>query len=117
MHYKKKGYTLSALTKGKLVEKPATEGGIALKKIRTKKLRKVNDKTLLVTVDIGQVKNMGYWRCPDGSEIEPFEFWRVPKLREINKTVFDPISFEVYKKTQKEKLELKNAKERYKANR
>ncbi len=48
---------------------------------------------------------------------EAYEGLRIELQREINKTVFDPISFEVYKKTQKEKLELKNAKERYKANR
>ena len=43
-------------------------------KIQTKKLKFVNDKTLLATVDIGKGFNMGYARCPDRSEIKPFEF-------------------------------------------
>jgi len=43
-------------------------------KIRTKKGRVVNEKTLLVTVDIGKVMNMGYWRCPDKTEVKPFTF-------------------------------------------
>lgn len=44
-----------------------------MKKIRNKK-RIVNQKTLLVTADIGKEKNYGYMRCPDGTEIEPFAF-------------------------------------------
>jgi len=43
-------------------------------KIRTKKGRVVNEKTLLVTVDIGKVMNMGYCRCPDKTEVKPFTF-------------------------------------------
>lgn len=42
--------------------------------IRTKKFKTVNGKTLIVTVDVGKTMNMGYLRCPDGTEIEPFEF-------------------------------------------
>jgi transposase len=45
-----------------------------MKKIQTKKLKFVNDKTLIATVDIGKGLNMGYYRCPDHSEIKPFEF-------------------------------------------
>jgi transposase len=45
-----------------------------MKKIQTKKLNFVNDKTLIATVDIGKGLNMGYARCPDHSEIKPFEF-------------------------------------------
>lgn len=45
-----------------------------MKKIQTKKLKVVNDKTLLATVDIGKGLNMGYGRCPDRSEVKPFEF-------------------------------------------
>lgn len=44
-----------------------------MNKIRNKK-RIVNEKTLLVTVDIGKVTNYGYMRCFDGTEIEPFSF-------------------------------------------
>lgn len=45
-----------------------------MKKIQTKKLKFVNDKTLIATVDIGKELNMGYARCPDHSEVTPFEF-------------------------------------------
>jgi transposase len=44
-------------------------------KIETKKLRKVNEKTLIVTVDIGKMTNTGYGRCPNRKEIKPFEFF------------------------------------------
>ena len=43
--------------------------------IKAKKTKIVNEKTLLVTVDIGKVMNMGYYRCPNGTEIKPFEFF------------------------------------------
>ena len=46
-----------------------------MNKIETKKLKKVNEKTLIVTVDIGKTTNMGYGRCPDRTEIKPFEFF------------------------------------------
>lgn len=39
---------------------------------RIKKI--INEQTLLVTVDIGKFKNAGYLRCPDGTEMKPFEF-------------------------------------------
>jgi len=42
--------------------------------IKPKKVKVVNSKTLIVTVDIGKETNMGYCRCPDKSEIKPFEF-------------------------------------------
>ena len=45
-----------------------------MNKIETKKLKKVNEKTLIVTVDIGKTTNTGYGRCPDRTEIKPFEF-------------------------------------------
>jgi transposase len=45
-----------------------------MKKIQTKKLKFVNDKTLIAAVDIGKGINMGYARCPDHREIKPFEF-------------------------------------------
>jgi len=43
-------------------------------KIKTKGRKVVNEKTLLVTVDIGKTMNMGYCRCPDKTEVKPFEF-------------------------------------------
>ena len=45
-----------------------------MKKIQTKKLKSVNNKTLIATIDIGKGLNMGYARCPDRSEVKPFEF-------------------------------------------
>lgn len=46
-----------------------------MSKIQTKKLKKVNEKTLIVTVDLGKTTNTGYGRCPNGKEIKPFEFF------------------------------------------
>lgn len=47
-----------------------------MKAIQTKKSRIVNQKTLIVTIDIGKTMNMGYWRTPDGTmEAKPFEFF------------------------------------------
>ena len=47
-----------------------------MKEIQTKKGRIVNQKTLIVTVDIGKTMNMGYWRTPGGSsEAKPFVFF------------------------------------------
>jgi hypothetical protein len=45
-----------------------------LDKIKTEKRSIVNGKTLIATVDVGKQAMMGYWRCPDGSDIKPFEF-------------------------------------------
>lgn len=42
--------------------------------IKADKVRKINDKTLLVALDISQEKYEGYFRCPDGTEIKQFEF-------------------------------------------
>ena len=39
-----------------------------------KKEKIINKQTLLVTVDISKDKNMGYFRCPDGTEVKPFSF-------------------------------------------
>lgn len=46
-----------------------------MRKIETKKIKKINKKTLVATVDIGKAMMMGYWRCPDGTESKPFEFF------------------------------------------
>lgn len=45
-----------------------------MKKSEPKKLKVVNEKTLIVTIDIGKVLNMGYCRCPDRTEVKPFKF-------------------------------------------
>lgn len=46
-----------------------------MKHIKTKKLKTVNGKTLIVTVDISKDKHTGYYRCPDGTESRPFDFF------------------------------------------
>lgn len=46
-----------------------------MKNIKTKKLKAVNRETLIVTVDISKNKHTGYYRCPDGTEIKPFDFF------------------------------------------
>jgi transposase len=40
-----------------------------------KKIKTVNEKTLIVGVDIGKTTNTGYWRCPNGTEGKPFVFF------------------------------------------
>jgi transposase len=45
-----------------------------MKKIKSKKKRKVNADTLIATVDVGKEKNSGYYRCPDGRDVSCFEF-------------------------------------------
>jgi hypothetical protein len=42
--------------------------------IKPKIARRINEKTLLVTVDIGADVNYGYGRRPDRTEIKPFKF-------------------------------------------
>jgi transposase len=57
-----------------LVNDQAQERSIAVEEIKTKKVKVINSKTLLVTVDIGKTLNMGYYRCSGGTESKPFEF-------------------------------------------
>lgn len=42
--------------------------------IKPKNAKRINEKTLLVTVDIGAYVNYGYGRRPDRTEIKPFKF-------------------------------------------
>jgi len=44
-----------------------------------KKEQKFNSETLLVTVDVGKIKNYGYARCHDGSELGVFDFFNTGK--------------------------------------
>lgn len=39
-----------------------------------KKTNLINEKTLIVAVDLGKNSNMGYCRAPNGAEIKPFRF-------------------------------------------
>ena len=43
-----------------------------MKDIKTEKGKKINRKTLIVTLDIAQEKHMVYFRCPDGREEKAF---------------------------------------------
>ncbi len=45
-----------------------------MKSIETKRVETVNNKTLIVTVDISKMTNVGYCRCPDGTDTKPFKF-------------------------------------------
>lgn len=40
----------------------------------TKKIKRISEETLLVTIDMGKVKHTGYYRFPDGAEGKIFEF-------------------------------------------
>jgi transposase len=50
------------------------ERSIAMRNISTEKVKRLNEKTLLVTVDMGMVRHSGYCRCPSGTEVKPFDF-------------------------------------------
>jgi transposase len=65
----------SVKSKSGLVKGPKQKGGIAMKKSKTKKLKRINGKTIIVAVDIGKMINTGYCRCPDGTEVDTFEFY------------------------------------------
>jgi len=70
--------------------------------IKTKKRTFVNRNLLIVTADIGKDKHFGYWRCPDGTDVKPFEvrnnsagfweFWervsRAQKLHNLDSIIF-----------------------------
>jgi transposase len=45
-----------------------------MKNIQTRKVKVINNETLIVTVDISKVTNVGYCRCPNGIEVKPFSF-------------------------------------------
>lgn len=45
-----------------------------MKRIKTKKVRTINQKTLIVAIDVGKRVHHGYFRGPDSREVEPFAF-------------------------------------------
>lgn len=55
----------------------------------TKKLKRVSEEMLLVTVDMGKIRHTGYCRCPDRTEVKPFEFFN-------NKRGFHEFWYRVY---------------------
>jgi transposase len=46
---------------------------------KAKKVRTINEKTLLVTVDISKGVHQGYFRAPNGKDIKPFPFFNSKK--------------------------------------
>lgn len=73
-----------------------------MNKIKPKKRAFVNGNLLIVTADMGKDKHFGYWRCPDGTDVKPFEvrnngagfwdFWervsRAQKLHNLDGILF-----------------------------
>ncbi len=66
-----------------------------MKDIQAKKVKVINKETLIATVDISKVTNVGYCRCPDGIDVKPFAFinnsqgfntfWnRITKMKKIH---------------------------------
>jgi transposase len=46
-----------------------------MKYVKAKTVKKFNPQSLIVTIDIGKGTHYGYFRAPDGTEVEPFEFY------------------------------------------
>ena len=46
---------------------------------KTKKVTKINDKTVIATLDIGKNVQYGYFRAPNGNDIKPFAFYNSKK--------------------------------------
>jgi len=51
------------------------ERSIAVKKIKPKRIKAVNEKVLIATIDGGKDTHYGYYRCPDGTEGRSLLFW------------------------------------------
>ena len=45
-----------------------------MRTVKAEKVKKINSKSLIVTIDIGKETHYGYFRCPDGTEVKPFAF-------------------------------------------
>jgi len=50
-----------------------------MKKRKPKKIKKINEKTGIVTLDIGKNIHYGYLRAPNGDEIAPFPLYNTPE--------------------------------------
>ena len=50
-----------------------------MKSSKTKKVKLINKKTMLTTIDIGKNIHYGYFRAPDGHELKPFSFYNYKK--------------------------------------
>lgn len=50
-----------------------------MKSFKAKKIKKFNRKSLIVAVDVGKKIHYGYFRAPDGTEVEPFKIYNTKK--------------------------------------
>ena len=50
-----------------------------MRSLKAKKIRKFNGKFLIVAVDAGKKVHYGYFRAPDGTEVEPFRIYNTKK--------------------------------------
>ena len=50
-----------------------------MKSTKTKKITKINDKTVVATLDIGKNVQYGYFRAPNGDDVKPFAFYNSKK--------------------------------------
>ena len=50
-----------------------------MKSTKTKKITKINDKTVIATLDIGKNVQYGYFRAPNGNDVTPFAFYNSKK--------------------------------------
>ncbi len=50
-----------------------------MKSIKTKKVTKINAKTVIATLDIGKNVQYGYFRAPNGNDVKPFAFYNSKK--------------------------------------
>ena len=50
-----------------------------MKSTKTKKVTKINEKTVIATVDIGKNVQYGYFRAPNGNDLKPFAFYNSKK--------------------------------------
>jgi len=50
-----------------------------MKSTKTKKVKKINDKTVIAALDIGKNVQYGYFRAPNGNDVKPFPFYNSQK--------------------------------------
>jgi len=46
---------------------------------KTKKVKIINEKTMIAALDIGKAAHYAYFRAPNGKDIKPFSFSNVKK--------------------------------------
>jgi transposase len=69
----KKAILILILASGKLVSIDQ-ERSIAVKFNKTKKVKVINEKTMIAALDIGKTAHYAYFRAPNGMDIKPFPF-------------------------------------------